>query len=86
MQNDIYITFKKVCDHFDAYFDRRKLDTVLQQVSKEKLRRKIKYDPFVVNLEKDYDKKRNTFKEKFFNMIYSIVYAQNEGLKQVFEK
>jgi regulator of replication initiation timing len=84
MKSDMHAAFKNVCDHFDCQLDHEKLDSAVQQVSKEKLKEKSKDDPQVINLTPAYEKKRKLFKEGFSSVIYDTVYAQNEKLRDVF--
>ena len=81
MQKDMFGTFKMVCNHFKMPFDKTKLDTALQQVSKEALQKKVLFDASVVNTTAHYDTERRVFREKYSDMIYAIVHAQHKDLK-----
>jgi hypothetical protein len=86
MKKDIYGAFSKVCDHFGTPFERSKLNTVLPHVSKSSLKKKTKEDPQIVNLDASYEIKRKAFKEKYSTIIWDLIYAQNDGLRRIFEK
>lgn len=78
-------TFKKVCGHFGAPFDEQKLDNVLLQVSKEKLKKKTSYNPQIVSLTPDYEEVRGVFQDKYSSHIYELIFSYNKELMHKFD-
>ena len=60
LKQDINSEFKKVCDHFSEHFDEDKLMGVLDEVSKESLKKKTTHDQQVVNLSARYEEARES--------------------------
>ncbi len=84
MHKDMHETFKKICEHFNMPFDPEKLDIVLKNVSKEKLKRRIKTNIPVVQLSPEYEKGKHVFRGKYSSFIYKLINEQNPSLGSLF--
>ncbi len=73
LKQDINSEFKKVCDHFSEHFDEDKLMGVLDEVSKESLKKKTTHDQQVVNLSARYEEARESFQAENQDFIIKQV-------------
>lgn len=86
MKSDMHGEIKKICEHFGQDFDPVKLNSVLVQVSKERLKEKTKHDQQVVNLTDAYQNKRDVFREKYGKSIVDDLCSTERGLEKIFTR
>lgn len=84
LRKNITIEFEKVCNHFGKPFDKERILAIADEVSKEKIKSKTKHDNRVVNLSANYDDLRETFKQKYTNLVMDTTFKQDERLSQFF--
>ena len=84
MRQDLPKAFEKVCDHFGVEFDKDRLDSVANLVSKKQLKAKTIHDKQVVNLSASYDKERQLFMKNHTEIVLKTVFAQHPPLKDLF--
>jgi len=82
MKKDMNSEFQKICRHFSLPFEQGKLNEVLSQVTKKEVQIKTTHDPQVINLSKDYQIKKEEFKQKQAAFIMDCIYSVNPGLKK----
>ena len=79
---DFHREFAKICDHFDVPLNAKKLDTALKMVSKQSIMKKVSDDTQVVNLDKDYETKRDDFTKNKELLIMDIIRDCDPDLMQ----
>ncbi len=84
LKSDMHAEIRKICAHFGKEFDPARLELVLPQVSKDKLKKKTKHDQQVVNLTDAYRDARNVFRNKYGNLIFDGLYSIEPALEKVF--
>lgn len=73
MKKDMEKEFTKVCRHFGQTLQVNKLQSVLERVSKEELKKRTKHDQQVVNLSPDYQLSRADFYDKYAEKIFEEI-------------
>lgn len=84
LKKDLFNEFKKICDHFDVPFDRKKLEVVAAQVNKGTLNKRTSHDEQVVNLSYDYDNARSVFRNQYAKDIMNTIQAVHPDIKKLF--
>lgn len=85
MRSDMSKEFAKVCHHFEQELDERKLEKVLEKISKSELKKKTVHDQQVVNLSEEYKLNRVAFADKYSDQIYREIYTIDRGLRRWLE-
>jgi len=86
MKSDISDQIKKICEHLGEEYSRPRLELVVSQVSKEKLKKKTKHDQQVVNLSDAYTRERDGFQNKYCESIYQNLCSIDPEIQKLFEK
>lgn len=81
MKSDMAQEFAKICRHFGEELDTRKLEALLEKVSKAELKKKTAHDKQVVNLTDEYQKNRESFMDRYSELIYSEIYSGEPELQ-----
>jgi hypothetical protein len=86
LRENMHSEFEKVTRHFDLSLDKKKLDSILVKTSKDKIKDKTKHDQNVINLSRDYENQRQNFIERWQNVVFESVLAQNEKLIEIYNE
>lgn len=86
MKSNMADEFAKVCRHFGEEPDLRKLESVLEKVSKGELKKKTAHDQQVVNLSAEYQLSRAAFADRYSEQIFSEIYSCDPELKHWLRK
>jgi hypothetical protein len=84
MKSDMAHEFAKVCRHFGEELNIRKLEAVLEKVSKAELKKKTIHDEQVVNLSSSYQDGRKLFETKYGSVIFDEIFATDHRLANFF--
>lgn len=80
MNADMEQEFAKVCRHFGKELDSKKLESILNKVSKTELKNKTRHDQQVVNLSQEYELSRANFRDKYSEQIFSGIFSYEPRL------
>jgi hypothetical protein len=84
MKRDLPAEFEKVCKHLGEGFSADRIVQVAGKVSKEKLKKKTKHDTRVVDLEKQYEQMRESFRTENGAYIMEILEKMDSGIPGLF--
>jgi len=65
--------FSKVTSHFGQALEVNRLKAIAFKVTKTEVRKKTVHDPKVVRIESNYELRRKAFRDKYYNLIWSII-------------
>lgn len=85
LRSDPFAEFTKVIQHFGGDVDRRRIEGVVAQVTKDAVRAKVGADdPQVIPVAADYLALRSRFDEQFGALIWTTLGADRRGLGRFF--
>lgn len=73
MKSNIALVYKRVCEHLELEFDKKKILEVAAQIDKKKVASKTSHDPQVISKKKDYQDKRMKFSQTYHDLIRDIL-------------
>lgn len=84
LRDDFHKEFKKIVVFLGYKFDSKKLDKVLDLVSKEKIKKKVSDDKNVIKNSEGYKERRAEFVERNKDLVWDCVLNQDIKLKGYF--
>lgn len=85
MMKDIGKEFTKITEHFGTIFDPVKLKIVVEQVSKQEVKKRTTHDQKVINVNPNYNFNREEFDKKYGVFIESLIKDCAPELSQFFK-
>jgi hypothetical protein len=86
LRENIHPEFGKVIQHFGLSLDKEKLNSILADTSKDKIKNKTKHDKNVINLSHDYENQRRKFMERWQDVVFESVLSQHENLIEIYNE
>lgn len=83
-KRDFPTEFKKLCDYFGVEFNKERIEEIIDGLDKAKIKKESTNKYSNINDSKSYDVDRNNFKNKYSELINSIVFDNNPELKAFF--
>lgn len=83
-KKDFPSEFKKLCDYLGYDFDKEKIEKIIIGLDKTKIKKESTNKYSNIDDSMGYDISREEFKNKYTNLINSIVFGKDERLKKFF--
>ena len=72
LRNSPVSEIKKLLDHFNMPLDKERLQSIIDRVSKENVKKHTRHDPRVISRVADYDQQKNLFRIKYEDLVRQL--------------
>ena len=81
---DIAKEFRKICEHFGSEFQLEKIERAAKGISKERVKKKTRHNPQVMDVGQTYESQRRSFRQAQGDVVWQAVLDGREHLQQDF--
>jgi hypothetical protein len=80
LKSNLELEFKKITDHLQCLYDPTKLTHISSKITKKEVSKKTRHDVKVINLQDEYENRREDFYQNYSSRIYNLIYEINPKL------